>query len=186
MKRLLDVFLVLLALPFTVVAAILVAIAIKLDSEGPIIYWSERIGQNNVPFMMPKFRSMQVNAPVVAAEKFTDADHYISRVGKFLRKTSMDEIPQLWCVLKGQMSLVGPRPLLPIETDVLELRTKAGVDKLLPGISGWAQINGRTCITPQEKARLDIEYMQKQSLAFDLKIIFLTLYKVVKQEDIVH
>ena len=182
MKRCLDTCVIFLTLPLV----ILIAVAIKLDSKGPVIYWSQRIGQNNVPFMMPKFRSMQVNAPIVAAEKFTDAEHYISRVGKFLRKTSMDEIPQLWCVLKGQMSLVGPRPLLPIETDVLELRTKAGVDKLLPGISGWAQINGRTCITPQEKARLDIEYMHKRSLRFDLKIMFLTLYKVIKQDDIAH
>lgn len=186
MKRCLDTCVIFLTLPLVVVISILIAVAIKLDSKGPVIYWSQRIGQNNVPFMMPKFRSMQINAPIVAAEKFTDAEHYISRVGKFLRKTSMDEIPQLWCVLKGQMSLVGPRPLLPIETDVLELRTKAGVDKLLPGISGWAQINGRTCITPQEKARLDIEYMHKRSLRFDLKIMFLTLYKVIKQDDIAH
>lgn len=186
MKRIIDVVLVLIALPFALLASIVIAIAIKLDSPGPIIYWSERIGRNSQPFLMPKFRSMRVDAPVIEAEKFSNAKNYISRVGAFLRKTSLDEIPQLWCVLTGKMSLIGPRPLLPIETHVLELRKKAGVDQLLPGISGWAQVNGRTNITGDEKAQLDIEYMQKQSVFFDLKIIFLTIIKVLRQDDIIH
>ena len=186
MKRIIDVVLVLIALPFALLASIVIAIAIKLDSPGPIIYWSERIGRNSQPFLMPKFRSMRVDAPVIEAEKFSDAKNYISRVGAFLRKTSLDEIPQLWCVLTGKMSLIGPRPLLPIETHVLELRKKAGVDQLLPGISGWTQVNGRTNITGDEKAQLDIEYMQKQSVFFDLKIIFLTIIKVLRQDDIIH
>ena len=186
MKRLLDIALILISLPVMLPVALIVAIAIKLDSPGPALYWSERIGQNGKPFIMPKFRSMSVGAPVVEAEKFTNAGTYITKVGEFIRKTSLDEIPQFWSVLKGDMSLIGPRPLLPIETHVLELRKAAGVDKLLPGISGWAQINGRTNITGDEKAHLDIEYMQKQSLAFDLKIIFLTIIKVLRQDDIIH
>ena len=135
---------------------------------------------------MPKFRSMCIGAPVVEAEKFLTADHYITRVGAFIRKTSLDEIPQFWSVLIGDMSLIGPRPLLPIEKHVLRLRKAAGVDKLLPGISGWAQVNGRTCISGDDKAALDAEYLQKQSLLFDIKIIFLTILKVIRRDDIVH
>ena len=186
MKRLLDIVLVLASLPLVVPVALIVSIAIKLDSPGPILYWSPRIGKNGKPFAMPKFRSMSIGAPVVSAEQFLTADHYITRVGAVLRKTSLDEIPQFWSVLKGDMSLIGPRPLLPIETHVLELRKAAGVDKLLPGISGWAQINGRTCISGDDKASLDIEYMKKRSLLFDIKIILLTIWKVIKQDDIVH
>ena len=186
MKRLLDIVLVLASLPVVVPVALIIAIAIKLDSPGPVIYYSERIGKDGKPFTMPKFRSMAVGSPIVEAEKFSTADHYITRVGAFIRKTSLDEIPQFWSVLKGDMSLVGPRPLLPIETHVLELRRASGVDKLIPGISGWAQINGRTCISGDDKAALDEEYLKRQSLLFDLKIIALTILKVVKQDDIVH
>lgn len=186
MKRLLDIVLILVSLPIMLPVALIVAIAIKLDSPGPVLYWSERIGRNGRPFIMPKFRSMSVGAPIVEAEKFTNAGSYITKVGEFIRKTSLDEIPQFWSVLKGDMSLIGPRPLLPIETHVLELRKAAGVDKLLPEISGWAQINGRTCISGDDKAALDIEYMKRRSLLFDVKIIVLTIWKVVKQDDIVH
>lgn len=186
MKRFLDIVLILVSLPIMLPVALIVAIAIKLDSPGPVLYWSERIGQNGRPFIMPKFRSMSVGAPIVEAEKFTNAGSYITKVGEFIRKTSLDEIPQFWSVLKGDMSLIGPRPLLPIETHVLKLRKEAGVDKLLPGISGWAQINGRTCISGDDKATLGIEYMRKRSLLFDIKIIVLTIWKVVKQDDIVH
>lgn len=186
MKRLLDIVLVLASLPVVLPVALIIAIAIKLDSPGPILYWSPRIGKNGKPFAMPKFRSMCIGAPVVEAEKFLTADHYITRVGAFIRKTSLDEIPQFWSVLIGDMSLIGPRPLLPIEKHVLRLRKAAGVDKLLPGISGWAQVNGRTCISGDDKAALDAEYLQKQSLLFDIKIIFLTILKVIRRDDIVH
>ena len=186
MKRLLDIVLVLASLPVAVPVALIIAIAIKLDSPGPVIYYSERIGKDGKPFTMPKFRSMAVGSPIVEAEKFSTADHYITRVGAFIRKTSLDEIPQFWSVLKGDMSLVGPRPLLPIEKHVLKLRKAAGVDKLMPGISGWAQVNGRTCISGDDKAALDAEYLEKQSLWFDIKIIGLTILKVLKQDDIVH
>lgn len=186
MKRLLDIVLVLASLPVVLPVALIIAIAIKFDSPGPILYWSLRIGKNGKPFAMPKFRSMCIGAPVVEAEKFLTADHYITRVGAFIRKTSLDEIPQFWSVLIGDMSLIGPRPLLPIEKHVLRLRKAAGVDKLLPGISGWAQVNGRTCISGDDKAALDAEYLQKQSLLFDIKIIFLTILKVIRRDDIVH
>ena len=185
-KRLLDIVLILASLVIVLPVSILVAVAIKLDSPGPVLYWSPRVGKDNKIFMMPKFRSMIVGAPIVEAEKFTDASQYISKVGKFIRKTSLDELPQLWSVIKGDMSLVGPRPLLPIEKPILEARTKAGVHQLLPGISGWAQINGRTNITAHDKVALDIEYLHNQSVLLDIKIIFLAILKVVRQDDILH
>lgn len=186
MKRLLDIVLILASLPVVLPVALIVAIAIKVDSPGPVLYWSPRIGKNSKPFPMPKFRSMCIGAPRVSAEEFKTADHYITRVGAFIRKTSLDEIPQFWSVLIGDMSLIGPRPLLPIERHVLRLRRESGVDQLLPGISGWAQVNGRTCISGDDKAALDEEYLRKQSFLFDLKIIGLTILKVLKQDDIVH
>jgi len=186
MKRLFDllasVFL-LLVLSFPL---LLIAILIRLTSKGPSIYWSDRVGKDNVIFKMPKFRSMLVNTPALATHLLEDPDLYLSPVGGFLRRTSLDELPQLFSVLKGDMSFVGPRPALFNQSDLINLRSLKGVDKLLPGITGWAQINGRDKITIIEKVELDVQYLEKYSLWFDIKILFVTLMKVIKKTGVVH
>lgn len=186
LKRILDIILVLISAPLTVPLCIVVAILIKLDSPGPAIYWSSRIGRNSKPFAMPKFRSMIIGSPKIGAEDFVEADRYITTVGKFIRKTSLDELPQLLCVLTGEMSLVGPRPLLFIERRILKQRREYGIDRLVPGISGWAQINGRTTVTTDQKVKLDAWYMENRSLMLDIKIIALTIKKVLLRQDIIH
>jgi len=186
MKRLFDllasVFL-LLVLSFPL---LLIAILIRLTSKGPSIYWSDRVGKDNVIFKMPKFRSMLVNTPALATHLLKDPNLYLSPVGDFLRRTSLDELPQLFSVLKGDMSFVGPRPALFNQSDLINLRSLKGVDKLLPGITGWAQINGRDKITIIEKVELDVQYLEKYSLWFDIKILFVTLMKVIKKTGVVH
>lgn len=186
LKRILDIILVLISAPLTMPLCIVIAILIKLDSPGPAIYWSSRIGRNSKPFAMPKFRSMIIGTPKIGAEDFVEADRYITTVGKFIRKTSLDELPQLLCVLTGEMSLVGPRPLLFIERRILRQRRKYGIDRLVPGISGWAQINGRTTVTTDQKVKLDAWYMENRSLMLDIKIIALTIKKVLLRQDIIH
>ena len=186
LKRTLDIILVLISAPLTVPLCIVIAILIKLDSPGPVIYWSSRIGRNSKPFAMPKFRSMIIGTPKIGAEDFVEADRYITTVGKFIRKTSLDELPQLLCVLTGEMSLVGPRPLLFIERRILKQRREYGIDRLVPGISGWAQINGRTTVTTDQKVKLDAWYMENRSLMLDIKIIALTIKKVLLRQDIIH
>lgn len=186
LKRILDIILVLISVPLTVPLCIVIAILIKLDSPGPAIYWSSRIGRNSKPFAMPKFRSMIIGTPKIGAEDFVEADRYITTVGKFIRKTSLDELPQLLCVLTGEMSLVGPRPLLFIERRILKQRREYGIDRLVPGISGWAQINGRTTVTTDQKVKLDAWYMENRSLMLDIKIIALTIKKVLLRQDIIH
>lgn len=186
LKRILDIILVLISAPLTVPLCIVIAILIKLDSPGPVIYWSSRIGRNSKPFAMPKFRSMIIGTPKIGAEDFVEADRYITTVGKFIRKTSLDELPQLLCVLTGKMSLVGPRPLLFIERRILKQRREYGIDRLVPGISGWAQINGRTTVTTDQKVKLDAWYMENRSLMLDIKIIALTIKKVLLRQDIIH
>ena len=186
LKRILDITLVLISAPLTVPLCIVIAILIKLDSPGPAIYWSSRIGRNSKPFAMPKFRSMIIGTPKIGAEDFVEADRYITTVGKFIRKTSLDELPQLLCVLTGEMSLVGPRPLLFIERRILKQRREYGIDRLVPGISGWAQINGRTTVTTDQKVKLDAWYMENRSLMLDIKIIALTIKKVLLRQDIIH
>lgn len=186
LKRILDIILVLISAPLTVPLCIVIAILIKLDSPGPAIYWSSRIGRNSKPFAMPKFRSMIIGTPKIGAEDFVEADRYITTVGKFIRKTSLDELPQLLCVLTGEMSLVGPRPLLFIERRILKQRREYGIDRLVPGISGWAQINGRTIVTTDQKVKLDAWYMENRSLMLDIKIIALTIKKVLLRQDIIH
>ena len=185
MKRLFDLFFaslfLLLSLPFCLFAIV----AIKLSSEGPILFVSQRCGKDGVLFNFLKFRTMNVGAPLLASHAI-DAPQYLTRIGKFLRKTSLDEIPQLWNVIRGEMSLVGPRPVIPAEVDLVEARKALGVDKILPGITGWAQINGRDLVSVEHKAKLDYEYMQKRSWHFDLKIIWLTIWKVLFAHDIVH
>jgi O-antigen biosynthesis protein WbqP len=164
----------------------MLSILICLTSKGPVIYWSDRIGRYNKVFRMPKFRSMRIDTPQIATHLLENPDIYLTPIGSFLRKSSLDELPQLWSILKGDMSFVGPRPALFNQDDLIFLRTKYGVDKLVPGLTGWAQINGRDELPIHEKVRLDVEYMQRQSLTFDLKILWLTFIKVIVKDGVVH
>ncbi len=186
MKRILDLSLVLFvgifALPLVVVVATLVA----LTSRGPVLYWSDRVGQDNTLFKMPKFRSMKKDTPAVATHLLPDPTSFLTPIGGFLRKSSLDELPQLWNILKGDMSFVGPRPALFNQYDLIELRTKAGVHVLLPGLTGWAQINGRDELPIPQKVALDLEYLNKRSFWFDIKIIFQTGVKVLRRDNVTH
>ena len=178
-----------IAVPLAVVLCIpfvLLSLLVWLTSGRPILYWSDRVGRVNEIFRMPKFRSMRTDTPEVATHHLTDYKKYMTPVGGFLRKTSLDEVPQLWSILKGDMSFVGPRPALYNQDDLIELRTQAGVHRLKPGLTGWAQINGRDSISIPEKVRLDVEYLQRQSLLFDIQILFLTAIKILKRDDISH
>lgn len=186
MKRLTDICLALVATLFFALPIILVAITVRLTSAGSILFWSDRVGQNNKLFKMPKFRTMLVTAPVVATHLLLEPKQFLTPIGSFLRKSSLDELPQLWSVLKGDMSLVGPRPALFNQDDLIKLRTEEGVHLLKPGITGWAQINGRDELPIPDKVKLDVTYMHKQSLFFDLKIIALTLLKVLCRDGIQH
>ena len=186
MKRLLDLCLVFLALIFLALPFLLVVMAVRLTSTGPVLYWSERVGQENKLFRMPKFRTMQLDTPAVASHLLPEPKQFLTPVGSFLRKSSLDELPQLWSVLKGDMSLVGPRPALFNQDDLIRMRTEEGVHILKPGITGWAQINGRDELPIPNKVKLDVEYMHKQSLFFDLKIIALTVLKVLCRDGIQH
>ena len=186
LKRIFDIIfslgvLLIFALPILVISA-----AIRITSKGPAIYWSDRIGKDNIIFRMPKFRTMQIDTPAVATQLMTDPDKYITRVGKFLRKTSLDELPQIWSILVGDMSVVGPRPALFNQDDLVRLRTAAGVEKLPPGLTGWAQINGRDELPIPEKVKLDAEYLEQKSFLFDLKIIFLTFARVLHRQGVAH
>ena len=185
-KRIVDLLLALFALLFLVVIILIIAVMVKLSSIGPALYWSDRVGRNNNLFKMPKFRTMQVDTPAVATHLLPDAKQFLTPVGSFLRKFSLDELPQLWSIIKGDMSFVGPRPALFNQYDLIELRTNYGVDKLLPGLTGWAQINGRDELPISEKVKLDIEYMQNQSLSLDLKILAMTFLKVLRSDGVQH
>tara|TARA_Y100000816_G_scaffold292611_1_gene289079 strand:- start:4003 stop:4560 length:558 start_codon:yes stop_codon:yes gene_type:complete len=185
MNRLIDlIFSIVLGLAMFA-PAILIACLIISSSKGPIIHWSKRIGIANKEFLMPKFRTMYVDTPDIATHLLED-DKYITTVGFYLRKLSLDEIPQLWSIFKGDMTLVGPRPALHNQFDLIKLRTKSGVNNLVPGITGWAQINGRDNISIEDKANLDYEYLLRRSLFFDLKIIFVTMKHVVGMKNIRH
>jgi len=186
MKRLLDIFLASFLMIVTAPLTLLICIGIKLTSPGPIIYCSKRVGKHNVIFQMPKFRTMTPDAPALASRHFKEPENYLTPLGPFLRKTSLDEIPQLWSILKGDMSFVGPRPVLPEETDLLSLRTKEGVHRLSPGLTGWAQINGRDFVSVDRKVTFDKEYLVRQSFFFDLMIILKTIPKVLFKSDITH
>lgn len=186
MKRLLDLSLALATLIFFVFPFFLVALLVKLTSPGMVLYWSDRVGQNNKIFKMPKFRTMRIDTPAVATHLLENPQQFLTPIGSFLRKTSLDELPQLWSILKGDMSFVGPRPALFNQDDLIALRTRYGVEKLVPGLTGWAQINGRDELPIADKVRLDVEYMQKQSFMFDLRIIFLTFIKVLRRDGIQH
>ena len=165
---------------------LVVAILIRSSSKGPSLYWSDRVGKNNKIFKMPKFRSMLIDAPTVATHLLDNPDAYLSPIGGFLRSTSLDELPQLFSVLKGDMSFVGPRPALYNQEDLIALRTEKGVDKLLPGITGWAQVNGRDELSISDKVALDVEYLNRQSFWFDMKILWMTFLKVMKRDGVSH
>jgi len=186
MKRLFDLLLSITTLMLLVVLILLTAIAVHLTSKGSVLYWSDRVGINNKIFKMPKFRSMLIDTPAVATHLLDNPDAYLSPIGGFLRSTSLDEFPQLFSVLKGDMSFVGPRPALFNQNDLITLRTEKGVDKLLPGITGWAQVNGRDELSIPDKVALDVEYLKRKSFWFDIKILWMTFLKVVKRDGVSH
>lgn len=165
---------------------VLIVLAIKLTSPGPVLYWSDRVGLHNCIFKMPKFRSMYIGTPVVATHLLQNPQQSLTPIGSFLRKSSLDELPQLWSILKGDMSFVGPRPALFNQEDLIALRTKKGVHKLVPGLTGWAQINGRDELPIPQKVQLDFEYLERRSLLFDLKILWITVLKVFARDGVAH
>ncbi len=186
MKRTLDLLLVFLAALVLLVPLIIVAMAVRLTSKGPVLYWSDRVGRHNTIFKMPKFRSMRVGTPAVATHLLGNPDVYLTPIGSFLRKSSLDELPQLWSILVGDMSFVGPRPALFNQQDLIELRTQKNVHTLLPGLTGWAQVNGRDEIPIPQKVALDEEYLQRLGFWFDIKILWLTFLKVLKRDGVSH
>ena len=186
MKRIFDLLLVVSTLVFLIAPMLLISIAVRLSSKGPALYWSDRVGINNKIFKMPKFRSMLVDTPAVATHLLDNPDAYLSSIGGFLRRSSLDELPQLFSVLKGDMSFVGPRPALFNQEDLITLRTEKGVDKLLPGITGWAQVNGRDELSIPDKVALDVEYLSRQSFWFDVKILWMTFLKVINRDGVSH
>jgi O-antigen biosynthesis protein WbqP len=186
MKRAFDIFLGCLAALVLFLPVLLVAMAVRLTSKGPALYWSDRVGRNNVIFKMPKFRSMRVGTPAVATHLLADARSHLTPIGSFLRKSSLDELPQLWSILAGKMSFVGPRPALFNQQDLIALRTEQGVHTLVPGLTGWAQVNGRDELPIPEKVKLDVAYLQRQSLWFDIRILWLTFVKVLRRDGVSH
>jgi O-antigen biosynthesis protein WbqP len=186
MKRLFDLVTGIILFILLVIPMLLVAIAILLTSKSQALYWSDRIGRRGVIFKMPKFRSMRVDAPAIATHLMEDPDQFLSPIGKFLRRSSLDELPQLFSIIKGDMSFVGPRPALFNQYDLIKLRIENGVDNLLPGVTGWAQINGRDELSIPEKVALDVEYVNRQSFLFDMKVLWITLLKVVREDGVSH
>ena len=186
MKRVFDLFLALLAAVLLALPVIVVAVLVRLTSPGPALYWSDRVGRGNRIFRMPKFRSMRVGTPAVATHLLADARSHLTPIGSFLRKSSLDELPQLWSILVGDMSFVGPRPALFNQDDLISLRTQLGVDALMPGLTGWAQVNGRDELPIPEKVKLDAQYLQRQSLGFDIRILWLTFVKVLRRDGVSH
>jgi O-antigen biosynthesis protein WbqP len=185
-KRLFDLSLALFSALFLLLPFLVVWLLVRVTSKGPALYWSDRVGRNNVIFKMPKFRSMRVDTPAVATHLLANPNRFLTPVGSFLRKSSLDELPQLLSIIKGDMSFVGPRPALFNQDDLIQLRSQYGVEKLLPGLTGWAQINGRDELPIPEKVKLDVAYMQQQSFWFDVKIIILTFVKVLRRDGIQH
>jgi len=186
MKRFFDLILGLFASVVLLLPVLLVAMAVRLTSKGPALYWSDRVGRNNVIFRMPKFRSMRVGTPAVATHLLADAHAHLTPIGSFLRKSSLDELPQLWSILTGDMSFVGPRPALFNQHDLIALRTEQGVHTLVPGLTGWAQVNGRDELPIPEKVKLDVAYLQRQSLWFDIRILWMTFIKVLRRDGVSH
>ena len=186
LKRIFDLSLAMLAIILLLPILFLVYSLVRITSPGSVIYWSDRVGKNNVIFRMPKFRSMRIGTPALATHLLQNPQASLSPVGALLRKTSLDELPQLWSILKGDMSFVGPRPALFNQQDLIALRTEQGVHTLLPGLTGWAQVNGRDELPIPLKVALDAEYLQRQSLWFDIKILWLTFLKVVRGDGVSH
>lgn len=186
MKRVFDVLLVVFFGLILLAPILVTAILVKLTSKGPIFYWSDRVGKDNVIFKMPKFRSMKTGTPVVATHLLKGVESALTPIGGFLRKSSLDELPQLWCIMKGNMSFVGPRPALFNQDDLIALRTEKGVHALVPGLTGWAQVNGRDELPIPQKVALDVEYVQKQSFWFDIKVLWLTFLKVLWRDGVSH
>lgn len=186
MKRAFDLLLTSLAAIILLVPVLLVAALVRLTSRGPALYWSDRVGRHNTIFRMPKFRSMRIGTPAVATHLLEDPDRYLTPIGSFLRKSSLDELPQLWSILRGDMSFVGPRPALFNQHDLIALRTAQGVHELVPGLTGWAQVNGRDELPIPEKVKLDVEYLRRRSLGFDLRILWMTLVKVLGRDGVAH
>ena len=186
MKRIVDLVVGLPALVMLVVPILIVAIFVKLTSKGSVLYWSDRVGRKKNIFRMPKFRTMRLDTPEMATHLMKTPVTYLSPIGGFLRRSSIDELPQLWSILKGDMSFVGPRPALFNQDDLIALRTKNGVDMLVPGLTGWAQVNGRDELPVSEKVALDLEYTERQSFWFDIKILWLTCFKVIKRVGVSH
>ncbi len=186
MKRNSDIFLGCFATLIFFVPVLLLALAVRLTSKGPALYWSDRVGCNNAIFKMPKFRSMRVGTPAVATHLLGDPVAHLTPIGSFLRKSSLDELPQLWCILKGEMSFVGPRPALFNQHDLIELRTASGVHVMRPGLTGWAQVNGRDELPIPLKVAFDVQYLQRQSFSFDIYILWLTFIKVVRRDGVSH
>ena len=186
MKRIFDLILAIFLFLVLLISLLLIAVLVITTSRGPVLYWSDRIGKNNKIFKMPKFRSMRIDTPAVATHLLNNPDVYLSPIGGFLRRSSLDELPQLFSVLKGDMSFVGPRPALFNQDDLIALRTAKGVDKLLPGITGWAQVNGRDELSIPDKVALDVEYLNRQSFWFDVKILWMTFLKVMSRDGVSH
>lgn len=181
-----DVVFALTLIVVLAVPMLLIAIAIKMTSKGPVLHWSERVGRYNRNFLMPKFRTMRIDTPQVATHLLVNPDNYLTPIGRFLRKSSLDESPQVWSVLMGDLSFVGPRPALYNQNDLVELRTRYGIHELVPGVTGWAQINGRDDLSIPEKVAFDREYAERKSVTFDLKILILTIFRVFQGAGISH
>jgi len=186
MKQFLDLFFAVVLIIIVSPLFLFICLAIRLTSDGPSIYWSDRVGRDNIIFRMPKFRSMRIDTPSMATHLLKDPELYLTPIGSFLRKSSLDELPQLWSILRGDMSFVGPRPALFNQDDLISLRSEAGLHKLLPGLTGWAQVSGRDELSIPQKIALEIEYMQRQSLWFDIKILGLTALKIVGRNGVSH
>jgi len=186
MKKVFDICLGCLVALTLFVPVLLVAMVVRLTSKGPALYWSDRVGQNNVIFKMPKFRSMRIDTPAVATHLLADPHSHLTPIGSFLRKSSLDELPQLWSILAGDMSFVGPRPALFNQQDLIALRTELGVHTLVPGLTGWAQVNGRDDLSIPQKVALDAEYLTRQGFWFDIMILWRTFLKVFLREGVSH
>ena len=186
MKRSFDLLISILLLFILTIPIVVISLAILFTSKGPVIHWSKRIGKDNIIFMMPKFRTMKLDVPNVATHLLKDVDNYLTPIGRFMRKTSLDELPQIFSIIIGDMSFVGPRPALFNQNDLISLRQKKDIHTLKPGITGWAQINGRDNITIKQKVELDLEYKKKKSFFFDIYILWLTIIRVIKKEDVKH
>jgi len=186
MKRIFDLSVAIILVALFIIPILIIALSIKITSKGKVLHWSKRIGKANVIFFMPKFRSMRINSPTMATHLMTNPNLFLSPIGGFLRRSSLDELPQLYSIIKGDMSLVGPRPALHNQDDLIAMRNEKEIDKLVPGITGWAQVNGRDNLSISEKVEFDEDYLHRKSFWFDLKILWMTFLKVINRENINH